>query len=152
MSGAFQVRIMSEPEELGPVRDRIEAWATAAGWQSHEVHDMVLALDEALTNVIRHGYQGQRGHPIELDVTPIRDAKHGAGVEFVIRDYGRQVPLQSICSRNLDDVRPGGLGVHIIRSVMDEAHYEHAPGGGMRLTMRKFHGPPRWEAAAGSAP
>jgi serine/threonine-protein kinase RsbW len=43
-----------------------------------------------------------------------------------------------ICGRDLDDVRPGGLGVHLIRAMMSTADYSRAPGGGMLLVMRKY--------------
>ena len=124
MSRALRLDITSEPEQLGPVREQLENWTRD------------------------HGYQGQHGRPIEIHVKPIRDHRLGSGLEIAIRDYGRQVPLESICSRDLDDIRPGGLGVHIIKSVMHEACYAHAEGGGTRLTMRKFHRP---EDGAGGA-
>jgi anti-sigma regulatory factor (Ser/Thr protein kinase) len=154
VSRALRLDITSEPEQLGPVRERVENWTRDHGWGPHDVHDIVLAVDEALTNVIRHGYQGQPGRPIEIHVKPIRDRRLGSGLEIAIRDYGRQVPLESICSRDLDDIRPGGLGVHIIKSVMHDACYAHADGGGTRLTMRKFHRPeggPGGPAEAGPA-
>jgi anti-sigma regulatory factor (Ser/Thr protein kinase) len=59
-------------------------------------------------------------------------------LECDVRDFGRQVDPSTIRSRSLDEVRPGGLGVHIIRSVMDEVEYSRAEGGGMRLRMLKY--------------
>jgi anti-sigma regulatory factor (Ser/Thr protein kinase) len=56
----------------------------------------------------------------------------------MIEDEAEQVDPCTIKSRCLDEVRPGGLGVHIIREVMDEVAYECRSGGvGMRLTMVK---------------
>ncbi|RMF78463.1 MAG: ATP-binding protein [Planctomycetota bacterium] len=120
------------------MRDRLREWLAGIGWAKHDVADVVLAVDEALTNVIRHGYQEQPDQDIHLTARTLDDATLGSGVEIVIRDFGRQVPLEKICGRDLDDLRPGGLGVHIIRNVMDYAEYSHAEGGGMRLCMRKF--------------
>jgi anti-sigma regulatory factor (Ser/Thr protein kinase) len=56
----------------------------------------------------------------------------------VVRDYGRAVDPATIRGRDLSEVRPGGLGVHIIRSIMDEVCYEPAAGGGTRLNMLKW--------------
>ena len=58
-------------------------------------------------------------------------------LEIVIEDDARQVDLDTIRSRDLEDVRPGGLGVHLITEIMDEAVYEHRAEGGMRLRMHK---------------
>lgn len=134
----LQINLTSDTNELPGVRDALRTWVSEAGWDDHRAADIVLAVDEALTNVIRHGYLGRVGQQIELRVRRLQDHEHGEGVEISVRDYGRQVPLDKICGRDLDDLRPGGLGVHIIRNVMHHAEYSHAEGGGMRLVMRKF--------------
>lgn len=139
------IELMSDPCELATAREAVRAWISDLGWGELRVADVVLAADEALTNVMRHGYQGQCGKSIQIFLREIRNETHGAGIEIEIRDWGRQVPLEKICGRDLEDIRPGGLGVHIIRNLMDEAVYAHAEGGGMRLVMRKYHvpGPPK---------
>lgn len=134
---SLHLDVDSDPSQLPTVRDTVRQWAGRHGWKADETADIVLAIDEALTNVIRHGYDGQPGHQIEVAAHTLRDAQ-GQGVEIRIRDYGKQVPLDRICGRDLDDIRPGGLGVHIIRSVMTSAEYSHADGGGMQLVMRKY--------------
>ena len=48
-----------------------------------------------------------------------------------------EAAMQKVSTRDLEDIRPGGLGVHLIEEIMDSVHYEHRDGGGMRLTMRK---------------
>jgi anti-sigma regulatory factor (Ser/Thr protein kinase) len=60
-----------------------------------------------------------------------------AGLKVVLEDEARQVDPSKIKSRDLDEIRPGGLGVHIIREVMDEAVYERRDRVGMRLTLVK---------------
>ena len=57
---------------------------------------------------------------------------------MAVRDRGRQVDPTTIKSRDLAEVRPGGLGVHIIQSVMDEYNYSCPPDGGMLLEMKKY--------------
>ncbi len=128
----------SDVAELPTVRDAIRSWTAQHGWAEGQTADIVLAVDEALSNVIRHGYDGQPGHRIEITGRVLRGTAHGDGIEIRIRDFGKQVPLERICGRDLDDLRPGGLGVHIIRSLTDSAEYSHAPGGGMQLVMRKY--------------
>ena len=93
-------------------------------------------MDEALCNVINHGYQRRPDGPIWLNLWAL-DGDDQPGLKVVIEDRARQVDPAQIQSRNLEDIRPGGLGVHIIREIMDEARYEKREGGGMRLTMVK---------------
>lgn len=129
------LQLTSSARELGAIREEVRRWVAEHGWNEMRVADVVLATDEALTNVIRHGYQNQPGNKIELWLRSIRGGP--PGIEIEIRDFGRQVPLDAICGRDLEEPRPGGLGVHLIRNLMDEAEYSHADGGGMRLVMRK---------------
>ena len=133
--------VTSDVAELPGVRDAVRAWSTALGWSEGPTADIVLAVDEALSNIIRHGYGGEPGHKIELTARVLHDPSQGEGIEVRVRDYGKQVPLETICGRDLNDIRPGGLGVHIIRSVMSSVEYSHAKGGGMQLVMRKYQSP-----------
>ena len=55
----------------------------------------------------------------------------------VLTFEARQVEESELCGRDLDDPRPGGLGLHIIREVMDEVCYQKRSPKGMRLTMTK---------------
>jgi anti-sigma regulatory factor (Ser/Thr protein kinase) len=140
-ASALNLELNSDPEELPGVRAAIRTWTARHGWDDPDVADIVLAVDEALSNVIRHGYEGRLGHRIEFALCALDDPQHGPGIEVRIRDFGKQVPLEEIRGRDLDDLRPGGLGVHIIRSVMNSVEYSHAPGGGMQLIMRKYQQP-----------
>ena len=136
----LELKLSSDPGELCDVRAAIRDWIEQRGWEAHEIADIVLAIDEALTNVIRHGYGGRPGQPILVRVAVVQRGDRGEGVEIRIRDFGRQVPLDKIAGRDLDDLRPGGLGVHIIRNVMDESEYRHMHDGGTELIMRRYRG------------
>ena len=76
------------------------------------------------------------------------DLRDALDLAILIEDEARQVDPGEIKGRALDDVRPGGLGVHIIREVMDTAVYEKRERAGMRLTMVKHQRP----GAASPAP
>jgi len=134
----LELELQSDPGVLPTVRNKLRTWTTALAWRQDQIEDVVLAVDEALTNVIRHAYGGESGHRIGVHVYSLDDAQWGPGLEVCIRDYGKQVDPGTIRSRDLNDLRPGGLGVHIIQSVMDSVEYSRAAGGGMRLVMRKF--------------
>jgi len=130
--------ILADPSALGPVRAAVEKLAEEIGFSEADGGGIALAHDEALANVIKHGYGGSCAKPIEILMQEIHEANEQKGIEVVIRDQGRQVDPEVIQGRDLDDVRPGGLGTHIIRHIMDEVHYEKASKGGMRLRMRKY--------------
>ena len=131
------VRIPSSPSALPTVREAVCAVAGEVGFDEDGIARMVLAIDEAITNVIKHAYEGRRDQVVEVCLTRVAE-KGLEGIQFDIRDFGKQVDPETICGRDLTDVRPGGLGVHIIRSVMDRVVYTPAEGGGMRLRMIKL--------------
>jgi anti-sigma regulatory factor (Ser/Thr protein kinase) len=58
-------------------------------------------------------------------------------LDVTLRDWGRKVDPASIQPRELSDIRPGGLGVHFIREIMDEAVYDPTPETGTELRMTK---------------
>lgn len=130
----ISIRIFSAPEFLRPVRVMMDALAGQCGFDDHSCGHISLAMDEALANVMRHGYKGQRDGRIWISVWTHESPE---ALEVVIEDLGVSVDPCSIRSRDLDDVRPGGLGVHFIRHTMDECSWEQRPGGGMRLRMLK---------------
>ena len=134
----LSIHLLSNTDDLQPVREALRDWMGRQEWTHDQISEVVLAVDEALTNVIRHGYDGQPDQPIHFHAARIEEPKAGVGLEITVRDFGKQVELSKICGRDLNDIRPGGLGVHLIHAMMSAAHYEHARDGGMRLTMRKY--------------
>lgn len=134
----IEMRICADTAYLSVVRAAAGRVCEMVGLNDDEIGSVLLALDEALTNVIRHGYDGPCEKSILISFQGFGEADGTAcRLEIVIRDYGRQVELERIKSRDLEDIRPGGLGVHIIQSVMDEVEYSHWDGGGMQLRMVK---------------
>ena len=137
-----QLSIASEPRSLPVVRSAVERMAELEGFGEAETHGLVLAIDEALANVIKHGYQGRPDQPITITLSAVKADDGRRGIAVTVRDKGRQVDPKTIRSRDLNDVRPGGLGVHIIQMVMDEYDYSCPPDGGMLLRMVKYAGKP----------
>lgn len=134
--GESELTIRCDPTALVEVRKRVRTVAEGIGFAEKDVSNIMLAVDEAIANVIRHGYGGPCEEPIAIRIEQA-SMDGSAAIQVTIRDYGRQVPPERIVGRSLDDVRPGGLGVHIIRTVMDEAVYSAAEDRGMRLVMKK---------------
>jgi serine/threonine-protein kinase RsbW len=128
----------SDIRRMPDLRLQMRQWAEARGWTEPQVGELVLALDEAVSNIIRHGYDGQPQHKILIKAQGIHDVAKGEGVEIHVRDFGKQTDPAEIRGRDLQDVRPGGLGVHIMRAMVNQVEYQRASGGGMLVVLRKF--------------
>ena len=85
---------------------------------------MVLGVDEACTNVIRHAYDLRDDQPIALSVEALSTC-----VRMRLRDYGEQTPADQMRGRAHNQVKPGGLGLHLIRNAFDKVDYILKPRG-----------------------
>lgn len=128
----FQIEIPSDPKCLKMVRDTVVSFCGLAGLDENEACQVALAVDEACTNIIRHSYEGATDRPIICEGKIENDA-----ILITLRDYGKKVNPSDIRPRELSEVRPGGLGVHFIREVMDSVDYEDLGEEGTCLTLRK---------------
>lgn len=134
----IRVELLSDPAYLSGARELISSVCKRLGFDDLTCSKVALAVDEALCNVIRHGYKYAEDRPIWISLWALRNAGGEAeGVRLVIEDEADPVDPARMKGRELEDVKPGGLGVHIIRDVMDEVNYESRGPVGMRLTMIK---------------
>ena len=85
---------------------------------------MVLGVDEACTNVIRYAYELRDDQPIALSVEKLSTC-----VRMRLRDYGEQTPADQMRGRAHNHVKPGGLGLHLIRNAFDKVDYILKPRG-----------------------
>ena len=135
---AVELTIRSDPRNLAVVRAAAEKMARQEGFIPSDVDGIVLAMDEALANVMKHGYEGRRDCEILIRLEAVGQEGDPSGLQVILRDRGKQVDPEQIKGRDLEDVRPGGLGVHIIQTVMDHVEYRCLDGGGMELRMVKY--------------
>jgi anti-sigma regulatory factor (Ser/Thr protein kinase) len=126
--------IPADSRFLAPLRAVIDAAGEVAGLGPEDRKAVALALSEAVSNVIEHCYCGSCG-PISL-----RCLMSDGRLEIRIRDYGPKPDLTKMHGRDLSDVRPGGLGVHIIHETMDEVEYDLSPEAGTELKLVKYAG------------
>lgn len=135
----LRTTLPSHPRFLPFVRTLAGEGAAAAGFSDDERDRIELAVVEGFTNVIRHAYGNRHDLPIDLDV----HAPAGA-LAVQIVDRGRFVDPSTFRSRALEDVRPGGLGVHLMKTTMDVVEYRENDHGGTTLTLqRALPGDPR---------
>lgn len=109
--------------------------ARAASLDENEVFHCQMAVDEACTNVIEHAYGGQGAGNIEITCL----VEPGACVIQIV-DHGKPFDPNSVpapkLGAKLDDIKPGGIGLHLMRRLMDEVHFEFTDQGNV-LTMKK---------------
>jgi serine/threonine-protein kinase RsbW len=129
--------IDSRLTEIARARQWLRHQARAAGFTEREVRDLELVLSEACTNVIKHAYHGQPDYPIALRLA-IDETK----LVLVIRDIGTKFDLSAYTPPDLDQPQERGYGVFIIRSLMDEVHYDTTGEQGTTLTLVKYRSRP----------
>ena len=123
------LRIPCRAEWVALARLSVAAVASRLNFSIDEIEDIKLAVAEACTNAIQHAH----GSPyIEIKC----EAMPGA-LRLSVRDYGHGTRPEHIRSRDLTDERVGGLGVFLIRSLMDEVDYQVHPDQGTLLIMVK---------------
>lgn len=132
----IELHFCSSPAHLPVIRAAVERMCDLIGMDDDATGGVVLSVDEAMTNIIKHAYKDNSSQPIEVVMTPIGEPDPSA-LEIRLSDRGQYVDPSEIKSRDLDDVRPGGLGVHIIAKCMDEVTYSPRDDGGTVLTMVK---------------
>jgi anti-sigma regulatory factor (Ser/Thr protein kinase) len=115
-----RMRLLAVPAAASIVRERLRAWLLGLGWPDAELDDVVLAVHEAVTNSVEHGYAGRDAG--EVDVSGARTVGgDGQRVRVVVRDEGRWRPPGD----------PGyrGRGITVMRGCMAEVDLDPGPDG-----------------------
>ena len=127
----LRITFPGEALQMAEVRARARNFLLTSQFDEENTARLVMALDEACTNILRHVYCGQL-KPVRLEMRWMRDR-----LRCTLRDYGQPCDPQTIRGRKWDDIRPGGLGLRIIEEVFDRVEY--APQArGTRLTLEKL--------------
>src|ERR1700716_715378 len=105
-----KVEFSSHTGNLALMRKFVRAFLDAYPFSEKERTLMVLGVDEACTNIIRHAYHLQDDQPIALSLEGKPDC-----VCLRLRDYGKQSVPEKMKGRAHDIIRPGALGLHLIR-------------------------------------
>ncbi len=135
----FRLSLPSESQYLDVIRDFIGKIATKAGFDEEYVSKIQLAVDEACTNVIKHAYRGRARGDICLEV--LLDQKK---LSISVIDHGRGFDVDSVLKRDVNnfvsEFRRGGLGIHLMKILMDRVEFSIDPGHENRVTLIKYRG------------
>ncbi len=129
-----RIRVPARLESIRWLTRLVDEMGREARLSEQAIFQCRLALDEACANIINHSY-GDRGGEIEAVISAQRGICRIQLTDFG-EPYDPAVVSQPARPRTIDEVKPGGLGLHLIRSVMDEVRY--TPGRrGNHLVMIK---------------
>ena len=129
----LDLRVPARADRLKLIRQAVGAAARYMNADHDTVEHIILAVDEACQNVVRHAYGGRDDGEISLKL-----ARDGDDLVVQVVDYAAPANPDLIKPRDLDDIRPGGLGTHLIREIMDDVRFVAPPAGvGNLLQLRK---------------
>lgn len=134
----YQLRIPSQTDNLGMIREFVSKVADKVGFDEDDIGKIELACDEACTNIIKHAYAQKNGNQT-LDVL--------IKVEFdkfilVVTDHGKGFDPQKIKAPHMEqylaEFKVGGLGIYLMKTLMDEVDYNIQPGVQNQVRMVKY--------------
>jgi len=136
MADDLRLEIRSDPRLLEAVRALVRAYLSGFGFSGDRCDEIVLAVDEACTNAIRHAYGGRTDQTIDLAMQSDAD-----WITLELRDTGRPAPAARVRRRDVPPpdtkrLKPGGLGVQLIYRVFDEATFSPGRQQGNCVRMR----------------
>ncbi|MDD8018568.1 MAG: ATP-binding protein [Bacteroidota bacterium] len=116
------VTIPSQTERLSEVRDFISLHAREHGFGDDDINKITIAVDEACTNIIKHGYNFSPNFKIDVDII-----RTGSQFEIMISDHGKQFNPNAVetpdMKEYLSHYRRGGLGMYLMKRIMDKVEF-----------------------------
>jgi anti-sigma regulatory factor (Ser/Thr protein kinase) len=130
------IRFAAKFEFLDEIREFVGEIARNGGFGEKDVYNIQLATDEAASNIIEHAYEGVKDGVLDLSCGMEADA-----IKITLIDYGypfdpSTIPMPDL-KADLSNRKIGGLGIYLMRKLMDEVHYEPRPDKSNVLTMIK---------------
>jgi serine/threonine-protein kinase RsbW len=130
-----EMNLFVDRDRLAIVRNFVAQAGRDLGLDSCAIDDMKLAVDEACTNIVEHAYGGQGG-ALEIEIKPI-----DGGAQVTIRDWGAAFDPKAVPSPDVTaplEQRPlGGLGLYLMRQMMDQVDFQFCGENGNTLTLVK---------------
>jgi anti-sigma regulatory factor (Ser/Thr protein kinase) len=129
-------KFSSDLNNLEKICTFITRYAKQAGLDERQVYAVQLAVDEAATNIIEHGYRSSGEGEVVITCRPEVD-----GLRIILHDHAPpfnpdEIP-PPVTDTSLEDLKPRGLGIFLMRKMMDEVHYQFDAEHGNTLTMLK---------------
>ncbi len=137
MAKKISKTVLSRTDHLLEVRDFVSEAARQFGFSEEDVANIVLAVDEACTNIIKHAYQYAPDKEINIAIV-----RNNGTFEVKIKDNGKNFNPDALkrpdLQRNLTHHRRGGLGVYLMRKLMDKVEYNFEAGHSNEVSLVKY--------------
>lgn len=129
---SMRIEFLSQPENIGLARITVAAFAAQIDMTLDELEEIKVAISEAVTNAITHGYQGRTDALVRIEATRYEDK-----LEIMVQDFGRGMP-KTLASNQSLETEHLGLGFMFMKSFMDQVEVDSKEGQGttVRLTKR----------------
>jgi serine/threonine-protein kinase RsbW len=132
----LQLEVLSDPALLASVRGLMRAYLAGQGYGKDQAQEVVLAVDEACANAIRHSYEGRPDGTVSLELR-----SNEAWTEVCLEDSGIPAPPERLARKELtpptvESATPGGLGVQLMYQVFDEVRFQPGEKRGNCVIMR----------------
>ena len=131
-----KLEIKSRTENLAEIREFINSAAVEAGFSKDAIDNIILAVDEACTNIIKHAYKYFPDGKIILN---LKTDKKTFTIEII--DYGKSFEPGLVTNPDLlkyfNEKRVGGLGMYLMKALMDDIKYTSVPGKFNRVSLTK---------------
>ncbi len=134
----YQLKVLSQTENLELVREFVSKIAQKVGLNETDINKIELAVDEACANVVQHAYDPT------LNIRPLHVAIEVdyQKLTVIVTDQGKGFDFSKIrpieMNQYLAEMKIGGLGIHLIKSLMDEVEFEIHPGKKNQVRMVKY--------------
>ena len=136
MTDTVTLTVPSHPKYLYVIRSAVYPIVIDAGFPRKDAHKIVLAIDEACSNIIEHAYGGEERGDIECTCDETKDK-----LTIILCDQGEPFNPDEVAepdlSLPLEDRDNHGLGLYFMRKWMDEIRFEHPTNGGNSVIMIK---------------
>ena len=134
-TGSVSFELRNNLSELATLCEKMQSVGQTLNLSRKCLFEMNLALDELFTNILSYGFQDQSEHFIRVHISADPDM-----LTVVVEDDGMafnpvdRIPPEMPCT--LDQCKVGGLGIHLVKNLMDEVKYERRAGMNV-LTLKK---------------
>ena len=137
MTAQFELILLNRQPEVARLQDELEKFAAKQAWPDRMLHDVQLALEEHLTNIVNYAYEDPREHHIKVRFTFNRPE-----LRIEVEDDGRPFnPLEHPApdlAASLDERPVGGLGIHMIRKSLDGLEYRREQGRNVLVMVKRI--------------
>jgi len=135
MADMFVFTFSSKIDNIRVIRSSLKTFLKLKKVSDAEIFDTELAVNEALANVIEHTYKYTTN---EIIIVKLFWNDENRECIFEIQDKGKPIDVNKIGSRDLDDLKDHGLGVYLMKNIMNEIEYRPIKNGNILFMKKRF--------------